>query len=1297
VEVVLSDPINGGAKWLEIHSLLEVHGTTLEIQPTTCDATQHVGTAATFDDDTVCEDNVPACDYPEWYEFSPRTPTVDRVCLEMPGCVLGDTYETFEGNYTSPRTCASVSPCKPWEYETVEESYDSDRECAAVYNCSANEFQVTAPTNTSNRFCQQADMCHPTLQTETVSFIPGHDGSRNRECEDKVHCVVGQWGDWDPCSQDCRGSGGDEGFTTRYRETEVEMEYDGTPCESDDHDTHLTETANCNTHCCAGTFQLDIFGSGEVDCSYTVASKRLTPIIEVELVDFRECAEIDGAVNQHAVCSARSGYRVCTAEEAAELPATAGTQIHCCGERVGADCGACLAGKSSDVEGTPTCTNCGEGAWSLASSTECTQCDAGKASDAEMASTESACELCGKGHWSAEGASECEACPAGTERNAEGGTNADVCMDCDPGYHAENPGTELCAECHRGSYQNEPGQDFCHECDAGYHNPDPAQSDVSACQGCGYGEWSTQGSTECAQCDAGKYQDQPLATTQSDCHSCDPGFWSAESSEQCTPCAVGHFQSSPDSASCAPCPAGRYLSAEQGDALADCQMCPNGHYCPEASENPIACDAGHFYDADEAGQPAEAESDCNQCDEGYYAPTAGLQNCGACTWGTYQDQPGADDCKDCAFGHAQPLQAQTAESACELCVAGKYQPHDHSSFCINCGSGRYQDVPAQQDCEDCPEGNFAVNAGQTSYLRISETAGCQSCLAGQYMVSPANAGAKCTDCDLGKHSTVVGATDPVSCVWCQAGQYQEELGQDHCEACGAGQYGDATLPVCTAAELEKDGDGNFVLAEAQCQGRSTHCIECPHGEYQIHDTSTACSECEAGTFTGDHNCNEDNSECTFTPNTGTVTCTPCPRVDDLRIWTSDGGAHSCYKQQMECIMNPWGSWLAPENIADNNPTDEAVDGAPNTCSRTCTDEGGWDAGTFIPASANGRQTRTRTSLMQYPCGLTNQSKCDWSWGFAGDLDDIKRCDDYEEGQDCNTNLCPRDCTLAPWAQWESCTELCGGGTTQRDRTILHPATGYTDPPGQCDHHFHEDGPCNEVSCEWPECHDSHVRCHVQDKSFTPCHTHYACGADVRSPTKCHNWMDLNLAQESDAGAEYEDQGLCHMCSSDAECALNGTHKTLVVTHDKEGMCQADGRNCDKNFASFEDAGVDNTTLLDAGREGTGVDNGIFNCSFTPGLPEGQDECSCRCKIHAACDGQEDKVLTNVLIFGNHYYGINERQLCCNMCTNHDECESFTHIEATGECMLYHGAASFSAESAPGSFSGCNSGDVCSSA
>ena len=115
---------------------------------------------------------------------------------------------------------------------------------------------------------------------------------------------------------------------------------------------------------------------------------------------------------------------------------------------------------------------------------------------------------------------------------------------------------------------------------------------------------------------------------------------------------------------------------------------------------------------------------------------------------------------------------------------------------------------------------------------------------------------------------------------------------------------------------------------------------------------------------------------------------------------------------------------------------------------------------------------------------------------------------------------------------------------------------------------------------------------------------------------------------------------------------------------------------------------------------------MFHCFYShPAHPDkkafpavAKNQCYCTCSMHPPCDGVQGKALSNTAILGNRWHGVLKRHDCCNMCTNHPQCGSFTYRDNEQLCELFKGAPAFvDAADASSTWSGCESGSKCGSA
>ena len=166
---------------------------------------------------------------------------------------------------------------------------------------------------------------------------------------------------------------------------------------------------------------------------------------------------------------------------------------------------------------------------------------------------------------------------------------------------------------------------------------------------------------------------------------CPPGYICPVGTSEPIPCSNGTYnpyEMQSDSSSCLPCPARRFcpdagMTEPQGD-------CEGGFYCvtSESSSNPNICPEGHF------------------CPNATAFPHL-------CVDGTYQDEPGSSSCDPCPAG----MYCTTNKTHPEICPAGSYCPEGYG-FPIFCSDGTYSTtagLTSQSECLPCPSGRFCTN------------------------------------------------------------------------------------------------------------------------------------------------------------------------------------------------------------------------------------------------------------------------------------------------------------------------------------------------------------------------------------------------------------------------------------------------------------------------------------------------------------------------------------------------------------------------------------------------------------
>jgi len=74
------------------------------------------------------------------------------------------------------------------------------------------------------------------------------------------------------------------------------------------------------------------------------------------------------------------------------------------------------------------------------------------------------------------------------------------------------------------------------------------------------------------------------------------------------------------------------------------------------------------------------------------------------------------------------------------------------------------------------------------------------------------------------------------------------------------------------------------------------------------------------------------------------------------------------------------------------------------------------------------------------------------------------CGQTTEAGQCNIQSCDKDCELAGWTQWSSCSAACDGGTQERNRHVSKRAVGNGECPSQVGPKRQQFEACNMNRC-----------------------------------------------------------------------------------------------------------------------------------------------------------------------------------------------------------------------------------------
>ncbi|GKT26470.1 conserved unknown protein, partial [Aduncisulcus paluster] len=404
---------------------------------------------------------------------------------------------------------------------------------------------------------------------------------------------------------------------------------------------------------------------------------------------------------------------------------------------------------------------------------------------------------------------------------------------------------------------------------------------------------------QCILCPEGQYCDGDTDST-----ACPEGFF----------CPAGSFKGTHNI-----CPAGYVTTATGMGYLGDCvdssNECKNGVYCGQGATSSTSCDAGTRMITDYLGLGI---LDCLPCERGTACPTATTTDaCGSnhfCPINTSSNTsnicyPGTKTLDTDLYAHYQ----------CDSCDAGTYceLPDDLTSTTApeqTCPAGHYCPSGTKRATEyPCPPGT-RISTGDGTNTGVDQ---CEDCPVGYFCphgsADVENSGDD-YKCPLG-HYCPVGTTHKREYP-CEAGTYQDTLGQGSCEQCTIGHF---------------------------CPEGSYEAVECPIGEYQDQTGQSECLDCPEGQI------------CSSPGTSSPVTCDPGTYSNEGLACVSCPKGYYCPSGVSKPLACPAGMYCSggTHNIIEANidtATDPCEDAADTNCQRC-------KAGYYCP----------ERSVIEYPC------------------------------------------------------------------------------------------------------------------------------------------------------------------------------------------------------------------------------------------------------------------------------------------------------------------------------------------
>ena len=498
----------------------------------------------------------------------------------------------------------------------------------------------------------------------------------------------------------------------------------------------------------------------------------------------------------------------------------------------------------------------------------------------------------------------------------------------------------------------------------------------------------------------------------------------------------------PDKSAPGVCGCGVSDNDSDGDGWLDHCAVPDGNPqdgCPSdpAKSAPGVCGCGvSDVDSDDDGTP--------DCEEPCLAVTSPCLHGGVCT-----SAPGTAFTCACADGYSGDT-CETDVNECDPnpCANGGVCHDKVAAFECECAAGWTGDTCAEErtgpEPVDCVLGDWSTPTPCSALcgggVRVSTR---------PVLVPAAYGGAACLDlvreaeCNTGPCEDGDGGDaddDPAP----------PPAGGGACQGCWPGTSGpcQSFLTVCYG----------FFPGTSTCPGGTTSCsgggggggradvdpsVDCETSSWS--DWGACSAQCGGGV--------QVRSRMALVPRDGPDGA-PCGALSEQRACN----AGTC--DPVDCVMEEWGAW---------GVCDAPCGGGTQTRTR----------GVAV-APVHGGAECPGTTVQQQACNVEecNDDPVDcvvsaWGdWSACGDGPDQHRTRSVlvlpvNEGMPCpaltetRTNVCPVDCDVSPWTAWSPCSAACGGGTSDRSRTVLRTPANGGDP---CPPQLTESRPCNAEAC-----------------------------------------------------------------------------------------------------------------------------------------------------------------------------------------------------------------------------------------